>query len=332
MFLERSLVVRSLAAPYTRDIGIKLWGESPSRLVYYSVGAYNGDGPNRPNVDNRFDFVSRVFVRPFANSTQSPTRFAQVGVSAKYGSRDPQLVGYDAPSLTTQGGYAFWRATYKDSLNRTIHIIPSAEQAALAAELYVPIDGFDLQGELIYTYGETREAVDGFQLSPFTERTGTLKGYGYYVEAGYWIVGSRDIIGFPSYGRPLHADLKAPERPARHGLQAIARFEKLALAYAGATRGGALDPKTPNGDIEVNAVTVGMNYWATRHLRFGVNYGFYSFPDSAPVTASAQGGPVQTSNQRAAAPAQSLVPGADNDARDNGHTVHEIQARVGVQF
>jgi hypothetical protein len=93
-----------------------------------------------------------------------------------------------------------------------------------------------------------------------------------------------------------------------------------------------LDANTPNGDIEVNALTLGVNYWATRHLRVGLDYGFYEFPGSEPTTASAPGGPVQTPNQRAVAPAQALAAGADNQARDNGHTVQEIQARVGVQF
>lgn len=331
-FLERSLVVRTLAAPFTRDIGAMAWGEAPSKHVYYTVGLYNGDGPNRPNADSRFDYVGRVFVRPFIADKRSLVENAQIGVSAKYGTRDATQVGYDVPTMTTQGGYAFWKATYRDSIGRWMHILPSAKQAAVGAELYVPIDGFDLQGEIIYSYQETREAIDGYQLSPFTERTGTLEGYGYYVQAGYWIVGNRDIVGLPSYGRPLHADLAAPAKPAKHGLQALARFEKLMLSYAGATRGGLLDPKTPNGDIEVNAITLGVNYWATRHLRFGVNYGVYQFPGSAPVTASTRGGPVQTPSQRAVAPAQSLTPGADDDARDNGHSVHELQARFGVQF
>jgi hypothetical protein len=197
---------------------------------------------------------------------------------------------------------------------RTVHIIPSAAQAAIGAELYLPIDGFDLQGEIVYSRGQTREARDGYQLSPFTERTGTLEGYGFYVQAGYWIVGDRDIVGLPAYGRPLHADLTAPQKPARHGLQAVARFERMLLTYSAAARGGVADASTPNGEIEVDAVTLGANYWATRHLRVGLDYGLYSFAG------------------RATAPARALAPGVDDDARQNGRTLHEIQARVGVQF
>src|SRR5439155_26887913 len=184
-FLERSLPTRAIGAPTTRDMGAMFWGESPDRLVYYAVGIFNGDGPNRTNVDARYDVSGRVFVRPFVNQS-SPVKWAQFGASARAGSRDPSAVGYDLPSLTTQDGYAFWKPTYKDSYNRTLHILPSGSLWAVSGEAYLPIDGFDLTGEFIYASNNTREAVDGLQLSPFTERTGTFKAYGWYAQAGYW--------------------------------------------------------------------------------------------------------------------------------------------------
>lgn len=331
-FLERSMAVRGLGAPYTRDIGLMAWGESPDKTLNYAVGVFNGDGPNRPNADNRFDVSGRALVRPFAASRKDDLQFAHLGASARGGSRDASLVGYDVPALTTQNGYAFWKPTYRDSAGRLLHIIPSGSQWAVGADAYLPSSIVDVTGEIIYASDETREAVDAYQLSPFTERTGSLRGYAYYAEAGVWIVGDRDIVGHPGSGRPLHVDLKKPQKEARHGLQALARWEQLHMTYSGAGRSGALDAKTPNGDIDVQAVTFGVNYWATRHLRVSLNYGVYLFPDSAPVSASAKGGPVQTPAQRAVAPAQSLAKGVDDGARDSGHSVHEIMARVGVQF
>jgi len=329
-FLERSLVVRNIGAPNTRDIGAMVWGEPLSRVVYYSAGIYNGDGPNRPNSDSRFDGVFRAVGRPFA-ATRSSLVDAQLGVSGRYGSRDSKLVGYDAPTLTTQGGYAFWRPTYKDSLGRLVHIIPADDQRAFGCDFYVPIGPVEVAGELVYLAAGTREALDGYQLS-YSERAGTLSGVGYYVEAGVWLLGTREIIGFPSEGKPLHADLKAPQRPAAHGVEVLARFEQLALTYHGASRGGVVDPSTPDGNISVVSTTIGLNYWATRHLRVAINYGYYYFPDSAPLTPSSPAGPVQGPDQRAVAPAQSLAKGVDDPARDHGHDLHEINLRFGVQF
>jgi hypothetical protein len=331
-FLERSLVSRGLGVPNTRDLGAMFWGQAPKALVYYTVGVYTGDGPNRTNADSRFDVVGRVFARPLIEQDGLLIKDAQIGFSARYGSRDPKLVGYDVNALTTQGGYAFWQPTYKDSLNRTIHIIPSAEQGAIAGDLFVPIDNrFDFTGEAVYAVANTREAVDGYQLSPFTERATRLTGWAYYAQLGAWILGNRDIVGNPSYGKPLHADLKEARKMPQRGVQLLAKLEQLHATYSG-PRGGALDAKTPIGDIDVFSVAFGVNFWATRHLRVGLDYSFFNFPDSAPLTPTTTGGPVQNGTQRAVAPAQALAKGVDDSARDHGHTLHEIQARVGVQF
>jgi hypothetical protein len=331
-FLERSLVVRNIGAPLQRDIGAMFWGESPDRTFYYAASLLNGDGPNRPNVDGRYDLTARAVVRPFVRSEGSPSKWAQVGVSARTGSRDPTRVGYDLPALTTQGGFAFWKPTYKDSLGRVIHIMPSTSQWSIAGDVYVPVGNLDLTGELVYLSENTREAVDGFQISPFTERTGDLSGYGWYAQVGYWIVGDHDLVGPPSYGRPIHVDLTKPQKRPQEGVQALAKFEQLHLSYKANSRGGALDSLTPQGDINVDAIEFGVNYWATKHLRVGLNYSLFLFPGSAPVTATRPGGPVQGPGQRAVAPGQLLANGADDSARDGGHDIHEIQARVGVQF
>jgi hypothetical protein len=296
-FLERALVVRTIGAPTQRDIGAMFWGESPNRVLYYSAGVFNGDGPNRPNADSRYDFAGHAFVRPFASSTTSPTRWAELGVSVHGGSRDATKVGYDMPSLTTSQGFAFWKPTYTDSYGRLIHILPSAAQEAFGADLYLPVGNFDVTGEFVYADYSTREAVDGLQLSPFTERLGALKGWGYYAQLGYWILGNHEILGYPSYGRPIHLDLSQPQLPAQHGLQVVARVDQLGLTYQGSSRGGTDDAKTPSGDVNVTSFTLGVNYWATRHLRVSVNYGYYDLPTHSALA-----------------------------------TLHEVSARVGVQF
>jgi hypothetical protein len=301
-------------------------------MIYYSVALLNGDGPNRDDVDARYDVAGRVMLRPFALSTTSPSKWAHIGFSARDGSRDPSKVGYDLPTLTTQNGFPFWKPTYKDSLARTLHIIPSSSQWALAGDVYLPIEHFDFTGEFIYAVDDTREAVDGYQLSPFTERLGQLRGFAWYAQAGYWILGDHALVGPPTYGRPIHVDLTQPQNPHQYGLQVLAKFEQLHLTYEGNSRGGSLDSKTPNGDILVDTVEFGINYWATKHLRVGVNYGLYLFPGSEPVSASTKGGPTQSGAQRAVAPAQNLAKGVDDTARNSAHALNEISARVGVQF
>ena len=331
-FLERSTPVRLLAAPTLRDIGVMLWGEAPKTTFYYSVGIFNGDGPNRLNADSRYDAIGRVFARPLAASGDSLLRDAQIGFSARYGSRDRTYVGYDLPSLTTQGGYAFWKPTYKDANNRFIHILPSGDQAAVAAELFVPISKFDLTSEIVYTRSNTRETVDGYQLSGFSERLGVFKGYGYYVSGSYWIIGDRSITGFPPYSKPNHIDLEKPASAPRQGVQLLAKVEHLNLTYQSASRSGTPDKSSPDGDITMTTLTLGATYWASKHLRLSVNYVYNYFPDSEPVSPSLTGGTQQTADQRALAPAQNLAKGSNDGARDGAHDLHELQFRLGVQF
>jgi phosphate-selective porin len=330
-FLERSLAVRNIGVPLLRDIGAMFWGEAPDHSIYYKVALVNGDGPNRTNVDSRYDLAARVAVRPFAKTTTAFTKWAHVGASARVGSRDSGAVGYDLPALTTQGGYAFWKPTYRGT-SGALHIIPSAAQWALAADVYLPLGKLDVTGEFIYAVDDTREALDGYQLSPFTERTGDLTGYGWYAQVGYWIVGNQSVVGSPNYGRPVHLDPTQSQRPWKTGVQALAKFEQLHLTYRGSSRSGNPDPQTADGDIDVDALALGVNYWLTRHLRVGINYTFYVFPDSAPVTSTTSGGPVQSAAQRAVSPGQLLAKGVDDTARDSGHTLNEVQFRVGVQF
>ena len=104
------------------------------------------------------------------------------------------------------------------------------------------------------------------------------------------------------------------------------------MTYAGSSRAGKDDPKTPNGDINVNDVEFGISYWATKHLRVGINYTHYMFPSAAPVSPSSPGGPQQSSVQRAMSPAQDPRIGNRRLGEGWSGTFEEVQIRFGVQF
>ena len=246
---------------------------------------------------------------PASSSTPSPkTTTATVtgsksGSRDEPGSRDPTLIGYDLPTLTTQSGYAFWKPTYKDSSGKLIHIIPSAWQSAAGADLFLPFDRFDLTtGVDRFRTSKTREAVDGAQLSPYTQRIGALTGFGGYVQFGVWVLGDRSIIGFPGTSKPLHIDLTRPSTVTPgSGVELLAKYEHLGVNYEGASRGGKNDTKTPNGTTADDTVSFGANYWATKHVRVTANYVANVFPNgsTSPVI---------------------------------GNVLHEVAARVGIQF
>ena len=91
-----------------------------------------------------------------AAQDQEPIKDLQIGVSGRYGVRDANYVLYDAPALTTEGGYRFWAPGYG-----VTHVIPSGTQLGFAGELRVPFGDFDVTGEFIYVKNNTREANEG---------------------------------------------------------------------------------------------------------------------------------------------------------------------------
>ncbi len=329
-FMERSLAVRAVGVPTNKEIGLMAWGETGDRLFAYSAGLFNGEGQNRLAADSRPEVMSRVFAHPFVNAISDPVlKDIQIGASFRYGSKDKQFIEYDYPGMTTQGNYAFWSPTYKGAAGYT-HIIPNGDQIGFGGELRVPVSLFDLTGEFIYIKNNTREALEGYETTN-TERLGDMSGYSYYAQLGFWPVGKRDINGAPGYQNMPHVDFSKPDpaTPPR-ALQLLVKWEQLALSYASASRSGVADAKNIDGDIKVNAFSIGANYWVTKHIRLTANYVLNMFPDSAPTSATAQGGPVQSSANRAIAPGNTLGKGVNDNARDTAHEVHEILFRAAV--
>ena len=102
------------------------------------------------------------------------------------------------------------------------------------------------------------------------------------------------------------------------------------MSYDSASRVGRADSKNQDGKILVNALSFGLNYWTTKHIRLSANYVLNLFPDSAPSSASATGTPVQSATNRALAPGNSLAKGVSDEARDTAHSLHEFLLRAAV--
>ncbi len=319
--LERPVAIRNFVVPSERDIGGMLWGELGPRVFSYEVGVFGGDGQNRPSVDSQVDFIGRLFLRPFGGGgTSDLEKYTQIGVSARHGDRDPASVGYDAPAITTGQGFVLWSPTYTDSLNRLIHVIPSGAQNQIGGELRLQSGRFALQGEAYYVANDTREAVDGDQLTN-TERFGRIAGVGWYTQVSAWPLGDAFLTPEPGLDRPRHLNLAArPPARAAQGLEMIALVSGINGSYRGATRlGSTPDPSTPMSAITIYQVGATANYWYTRHTRFGVNYSAYITPSSGTPSVN-----------------EAVVPGnlttAAGGVPNAGHVLHELSARLAVTF
>ncbi|MFO0674102.1 MAG: porin [Polyangiaceae bacterium] len=353
-FLEDGVSTK-FATPNGTEQGLTVWGATDKNMINYEVGVFSGDGAQRPNSDNRFDFMGRVFVRPLAQSKGSLSAL-QIGVSGKYGERDAKKVNYDVSPITTANGYALWGGTYTGAapggaVGGLTHIIPSGAQSGFAAELRVPVENFDLTGEFYYISQKTREQYDALLGSANTERFGELSGISYYAQASYWF-GKRDITGEPGFFRIAKMKWKKPEA-AKPGdkpkgpdtaFRVRVRYDNVSAKYEGAKDSGSVaqrnvagNPASPipfyDGDIKIHALQAGLDYFYTKSFGFRLNYGLYYTPDSAPATPEpGSSAPVATSANRAAAPANRIAAGQDDDARRGAHSIHELILRAQVAF
>jgi hypothetical protein len=320
-FMERNIAIRGFAFPSSREIGITAWGDiGKAKVAAYEVGAYSGDGQNRPQIDSSVDFIGRGWVRPFAAGGNGPLQKAQLGLSARVGDRDPDYVGYGYPAVTTNFGYTLWNPSYRDVGRRTVLVLPSGLQAGIGAEVRVPVSIFDLRGEVHYVANRTREAVDGYQLTG-TERLGAITGVGWYLQASAWPWGDKFVQGDPGMVRPTRVDLSKPPDIGGKGLEVFALVAGIHASYDGASRGGAYDENTPGApgaatDLEVLQLGLGASYWWTKQVRATLNWLFYATPASGSV------------DNLATVPANVLP----EEPNLETHALHELGARLQLCF
>jgi hypothetical protein len=315
------------------------WGSSPA--FDWFAGVFGGEGQNRPSVDNRVDGMGRVVLRPLS-SRPDALGHAHVGASVRYGRRDPDVVFYDAPAMTTSSGYAYYLPVYGKGVTET-HVIPANHQFAAAAELYLPLDRFDLRGELVYVNEGRREA---FVTTPWqAERYGTLKGIATYAQLSFWPLGTPRVNGHPGTPPARVRATASATAPSPQGLQLVVRGELVRLTYdsnagdrevgPGATdldtrAPGATSARAPN--LVVQALQLAANLWATRHVRITAQYSLYRFPGT-PISSISRVAEFPPLPAGRTPDNMAVAPGARANGFDFGATVlHEIGLRVGLSL
>jgi phosphate-selective porin len=135
---------------------------------------------------------------------------------------------------------------------------------------------------------------------------------GGYGQLSVWLLGTPRINGNPA---GTYGILKLPDNlgaQAPYALQLVLRGEGLHMMYDGNSRGGKPGKSSATtNDIKVNAYQIGLNYWATKHVRLTAEYSLYHFPGDI------------KSNQ---AKAPGLAVKADSDA----NLLHEFSLRLGL--
>jgi hypothetical protein len=268
-FVDRSLVVRTLAAPYNKDLGLMAHGTDDARMFYYSGGLFNGEGPGLHNGDNRVDVIGRVSVSPFARTSLESLHEASIGASAWYGQH---VAGRAFPTQTTPGGFVFFNPEWNQTSSMKLDLLESGPTLTLGGEINLPIGHqFGVRGEGIVKQQDLAEAVvpaDGSM--PTTVGRAHMFAFGGYGEVWAWLLGDDRQLPRPGFELPVHLGRVAEPSP-RHGVMVTARGEVLQEDLTSAQTANA-DPNLAT--TRVATATLGVNYWYGRRVRATANYLF----------------------------------------------------------
>jgi hypothetical protein len=293
-FMERSLAVRAFSVPQNKEAGAMLWGYAPNKLFYYSVGLFNGDGLNFKNQDNAPAVLGRGFVAPLVLWPAHRPWMADVWLGGSFwwqkavnlgGPATPSASAAtqnDLAAMSTQGGFGFFSSSYgngKDAMGNAVrsHLTPDGEITKAALELNVPVNRFGGRFELVWQkmglaqYNDTSATSKRLAPAAF----GQLEGIGWYLELFAWVLGDTSFIETPGLELMPHVKKWAPQKEPKWGLMVAAKVEHLdfdvkSLAPPGGVALAAGDPAV--GNYTVDALELGVNGWATKHIRLTFNY------------------------------------------------------------
>jgi hypothetical protein len=297
-FMERSFIVRSFGVPSNKEDGAMLWGYAPNKMVYYSLGVFNGDGQSFKNQDNAPAVIGRAFIAPLARWGKGDRKYLEqlwVGGSLWW-AQEVNLGGPVTPSasagtqndlagMSTQGGFGFFSGSYGNGNDTTgagvrSHLTPDGTTVKWAVEANVPWRKVGLRFELVHVdtglaqYNDANQAKATILRSgPYTG--GRLVGTGYYLELFGWIFGDVDYLG-QVMGLEPNPSLKAfsATKQPSWGLMAAAKIEHLDFDVSGLsmTPDGTGKPDPAIGHYAIDALELGVNGWLSKHVRLTVNY------------------------------------------------------------
>ncbi len=299
-FMERSLAVRAFAVPLNKEVGGMLFGWLPKQVAYYSAGVFNGNGMDFKAQDGSAAIIGRAFVAPLAWTKTSELHpfLKQIWVGASiWWQKDTNIGGAvaanvtgaaqnDLTAMTTQGGFTFFNSNYGNSTNGAgqairSHLTPDGTVLKWAVEVNLPVwEKYGLRFEYthqkmgIAQYDDTNPTVAKLVRSgPLTG--GTLDGSALYLEAYAWILGDMHFIETPGIEpMPRVRQLLVPK--PKWALMVAAKYERVSFDVGGlplvAAAPGGATTNPAQGHYQVDAFELGLNAWATKHVRITGNY------------------------------------------------------------
>ncbi|MFQ5692526.1 MAG: porin [Nitrospinota bacterium] len=240
-FLERSLISDNLTEGASR--GVFVFGDLTPRFSY-EASVSNGTGRASDNNDEK-DFAIRLIGRPFKGTPWAGTLPIEVAVNAAFG---------DQPFSATGGRV---RLFLRDNRLTVFSVSTEGFRTRFGGDVWYNKDyknkgGLPLSAtaEFIYERQERQGANLGRGLDD-------LIRYGFHVQGGYLVTGSRK----------------------KNGLELVAKFERIDMEDEDTSSGDDIAGQT------VDVYGFGVNYWPIGEVRLSVD-GFIFDTDRAVAAAS----------------------------------------------
>ena len=103
-----------------------------------------------------------------------------------------------------------------------------------------------------------------------------MDGYGWYIQAWGWIIGDNSFIETPGLELMPRMKRYSWTKDPKWGLMVTAKYEHLGFTVNGLPgtmqAGGTLVADPQSGNVQVHVFELGLNAWATKHVRLTVNY------------------------------------------------------------
>jgi hypothetical protein len=316
--MERNMATRFMV-PASTVLGVALNLVGNRRIFWGDIGIFGAESLNPGQFERTFDTIGRLSMRPFRSGF---AKELELGVSARFGTRNPRDNRSELGAIASTQGYALWRPTRSASDGTTLHTVNAGKTFGVGAHLRWPVSIFILRSEFAWLSRDTQEGsyVDGAFVS---ERWGRLRGFGWYAELSCWPLQELGIIEAerPTFGnnpRNEHLELATTaQSPDRYGLEVAAMLAGVNAHYDAASRAGLEADPAPGTRIRVTQISAALNYWQTRRFKLSFNFSSYYAPESG------------TSGNLA------LVPGnlpAGHGPNSDVHWFHEISARTTLKF
>lgn len=235
-FVERSVVNNLVPA---RDVGGMVHGSLLGGTLDYSAGIFNGTGQNNLEKNDSKDYAGRLLVRPFKLIGIPLLQNLHLAGHMTYGDQDK---GESLRGRTDARFEFFPRVpTQGDRVRYGFEVVHA----------YGPVG---LYGE----YVKTKEERDG--LGTGGSNLADVDGRGWYV-AGTWLLTGEEKV----HGKAPKVKHNFDPRTGGLGaLELVARFAKLDF--------DSDDPLPSPGSNEVEALTVGLNWYLSPNVRMMFNW------------------------------------------------------------